>query len=205
MTVSVPTHKDWTDFKKKYDVPPHAVKGIDLGKAIDTYHNGLSSDFKKSAQLAKTLAETFAKYLKGIAESKVKKGKFNEFKAAFKSDYLGMAEAAAEEMATMSGDLDAFTDRVRTMLNTGEALKAGTELATLQKFRQGPVRGMLAAATRVKKFDPKDLVQLWKPIDDVINHLGIDSDRATLDKVVHLIEITVPKTRQVVTADGLKL
>ena len=116
-----------------------------------------------------------------------------------------MAGLAAEEMATMGGDLNAFTGRVRSMLDQGAALKAGTDLGTLQKYRQGPVRGTLAAATKVKGFDPKDIEHLWKPIDDVINNLGVDSDQGTLDKVVHLIEVTVPKTRQLVTASGMKL
>jgi hypothetical protein len=205
MTVSVPTHKAWVEFKKKYSVPPHAVSGIDMGKELDTYHNGLSRDFKKNATLATALQAKTEKYLKNIAQGKVAKGKFDEFKRQFKAQYVDMAEASAEEMATMGGDVGAFTKRVKAMLEDGKKLKAGTDLATLQHYRQGAVRGTLAAATQVKGFDPATLVHLWKPIDDVINHLGGDSLPATLDKVVHLIEVTIPKTIEEVTKEGLKL
>ena len=60
---SVPTHKDWVKFKDKFEIPPHAVMGIDLGKSLDTYHNGLSHDFKKNAALALKVEEALKQYL----------------------------------------------------------------------------------------------------------------------------------------------
>ncbi|MBV8650779.1 MAG: hypothetical protein JO255_04880, partial [Alphaproteobacteria bacterium] len=181
----------------------HAVSGIDLGKALDTYHNGLSHNLKQNAANAKKLEGTLAKYLKGIKESQVEKGKFSNFKSEFTSHYVKMATDAAEEFTAMSGDLAAYTERLKLVLGDGLKLKAGVTLQELQAFRQGPIRGLLALGPKVRGFDPKDITQLWKPIDDVINKLGANNDQQTLDKVVHLIQVTVPKTKSQVAKDGI--
>src|SRR5258707_10279581 len=116
MAVTIPTHKDWVALKLRFKVPAHAVSGVDLGKALDAYHNALSHDLKKNAANAKVLEGVLAKYIKGIKEAKVEKGKFSAFKSEFTAKYLGMANQAVEEFTAMSGDLAAYTERLKLLL-----------------------------------------------------------------------------------------
>lgn len=205
MTVTIPKHKDWVAFKKTYGIPPHAVSGIDMGKELDTYHDKLSHDFKKNAANAAALEAKFAKYLKGISESKVAKGKFNSFKTDFTNHYLLMANRAAEEFSAMGGDLAAYTERLRLVIRDGAKLKPGAAVGVLQAYRQGPVRGLLAAGTKVRGFDPKDITKLWGPIDGLINKLDVHTGQQTIDKLVQLITATIPKTKQVAAKNNLTL
>lgn len=95
--------------------------------------------------------------------------------------------------------------RVRLMNQAAKKLKPGCVLTDLQQFRQGLLRGQLAAATQVKKFDPKDMVKLWKPVDEVINKLPSDTNQVTLDKVVRLIQVIEKKATAVTKKAGLQV
>ncbi len=116
-----------------------------------------------------------------------------------------MANRSEEEMKTMAGELDAYAGRVRLMNQAAKKLKPGCALTDLQQFRQGPLRGQLAAATQVKKFDPKDVVKLWKPIDDIINKLLSDTNQVTPDKIVRIIEVTEKKATAATKKAGLQV
>ena len=101
--------------------------------------------------------------------------------------------------------MDAYAGRVRLMNQAAKRLKPGCKLTDLHEFRQGPLRGQLAAATQVKKFDPKDVVKLWKPVDDIINKLAVDTSQETLDKVVKYIQRTEKTATAAATKTGLQV
>ena len=203
--LAYPTHGEWKKFKDTFGIPKNAVGSVNVGKELDKYHSGLSRDFKKNAANAGRLADKLSVYIKKIPKKSIKKQDHTKFKSAFTTKYLLMANRSEEEMKSMGGELDAYAGRVRLMNQAARKLKPGCKLTDLQKFRQGPLRGQLAAATQVKKFDPKDLVKLWKPIDDIINKLPGDTNQVTLDKVVKIIEVTEKKATAVAKKTGLQV
>lgn len=206
MAVSVPNHSNWKTFKGKYGVPAGAVSGINVGKELDTYHNGLKqAKFMDNAKLAAALEKKLADYLKKLDKKKVTKLTYDGFKKEFTEKYVLMANAAEEEYKAMGGDLGAFTERLSKCIVNGMKLKAGIALAPLQTYRSGEVRGLLAAATRVKGVDIADIKQLWDTIDNTINNLGKDDTQVTLDKVVALVHVTAKKSKEVESAKGLKV
>ncbi len=203
--VSVPRHSEWKKFKDTFGISKNAVGSVNVGKELDKYHNGLSRDFKKNAVNAGKLSDKLSVYIKKISKKSIKKQDYTKFKSAFTTKYLLMANRCEEEMKSMGGELDAYAGRVRLMNQAARKLKPGCKLTDLQKFRQGPLRGQLAAATQVKKFDPKDLVKLWKPIDDIINKLPGDANQITLDKVARIIEVTEKRATVVAKKSGLQV
>ncbi len=101
--------------------------------------------------------------------------------------------------------MNACAGRVREMNRAAKKLGPGRTLQDFHEFRQGPLRGQLAAATQVKKFDPKDVVKLWKPVDDIINKLAVDTSQETLDKVVKYIQRTEKTATTAATKTGLQV
>ncbi len=205
MAVSVPTHSQWKKFKDTFGIPKNTVGSVNVGKELDKYHNGLSRDFKKNAANAGRLSDKLSAYIKKIPKKSIKNQDYTKFQSVFTTKYLLMANRSEEEMKAMGGELDAYAGRVRLMNQVAKKLKPGCALTDLQQFRQGPLRGQLAAATQVKKFDPKDVVKLWKPVDDIINKLAGDTDQTTLDKVVRLIEVTEKRATAVAKKTGLQV
>ena len=116
-----------------------------------------------------------------------------------------MANRSEEEMKAMAGELDAYAGRVRLMNQAAKKLKPGCTLTDLQQFRQGPLRGQLAAATQVKNFDPKDVIRLWKTVDNVINKLSSNTSQATLDKIVTIVQATEKNATAVAKKSGLQV
>ncbi len=205
MAVSVPTHNEWKKFKDIFGIPKNAVGGVNVGKELDKYHSGLSRDFKKNAANAGRLSGKLSAYIKKIPKKSIGKQDYTKFKSAFTTKYLLMANRSEEEMNAMGGELAAYAGRVRLMNQAAKRLKPGCKLTDLQQFRQGPLRGQLAAATQVKKFDPKDVVKLWKPVDDIINKLAVDTSQETLDKVVKYIQATEKTATAAATKTGLQV
>lgn len=93
-------------------------------------------------------------------------------------------------VAAMESELIAYAVTVKKMNQAAKQLSSGCALQELQTFRQGPLKGQLSAAAKVKKFDPKAMVKLWTSVDDVIDKLGDDADQKKLDRVAKLIQAT---------------
>ncbi len=92
--------------------------------------------------------------------------------------------------AALDGELNAYTVPVKKMNQAAKQLSPGCSLKELRQFRQGPLRGQLAAAGKLKRFDPKNVVKLWTSVDDVIDKLGDGTEQKTLDRVVKYIQAT---------------
>lgn len=201
MPASIPTHAQWKTFKKNHGVGSNAVGSVNVGKALDAFHKVYGRDMTANAKAADACAKELTAYLNKFPDKAAKDPK--KFKSEFDKIYVKPALTAKEEFQTMAGEKDAFAGRVVKLLDISGKLKPGVDLGTLQQYRQGPVRGMLASATAVKKYDPKDFVTLWKPIDDTINNLNATHDQATLDKVVKLCHVTAKKTLEIGKKDAL--
>lgn len=197
----IPTHKDWKKFKEKHGVGSNMVGAVNVGKALDTYHSKLSTaNMKQNADLASALAAVLTTYKAKFPD---KKGTYKAFLDGFDKDYLKAAVENVGEFKAMAGDRAQFAVEVQGLLQATQKVAANVGLAALQTYRQGPVRGMLAAATRVKGYDAAPLVKIWKPIDDIINGLGTGDDQAKLDKVAKLCVATAQKTVDIGRSSGL--
>jgi hypothetical protein len=204
-TMTVPIRKEWQDMKKKYGVADGAAKGINLGAELDKYWKGIGGgDRKKYLQQLELLHPILEKYIKTVPEAKVAKGKFGAFKAEFLKNYVNAVAGDIQGFKEQSGDLGAFTKRLSTFLDKVEALPDDADLATLQNFRSGDIRGMMATATVVKGFDGRIIDHLWKPFDDAINKLSATDSPAELKKIVKLMHTAATLTRTEATKGGLK-
>ncbi|UPH72476.1 hypothetical protein LGT41_0006580 [Abyssibius alkaniclasticus] len=201
MAVSIPTHAQWKKFKTTHGVGANAVSSVNVGKSLDAFHKVYGRDFAKNAAAAAECYKALATYLAKFPDKSAKDAK--KFKSEFEKTYVNMASAAKEEFSAMAGEVKAFAGRVAQLLAAAGKLKAGGPLNDLQLFRQGPVRGMLAAATQVKTYDPKDFVKLWKHIDDTINKLDAKHSQDILDKVVKLCHVTAKTSMDLGKKGGL--
>jgi hypothetical protein len=201
MAVSIPTHDQWKKFKKTHNVGSNAVSSVNVGKALDAFHKVYGRDFKKNADAASDCYKELATYLAKFPDKAAKDAK--KFRSEFEKNYVKMAAAAKEEFSSMAGELKAFGGRVATLLAASGKLAAGTDLSTLQTYRSGVVRGMLAAATQVKGYDPGDLVKLWSGIDNTINKLDKNHSQEVLDKVVQLCHVTAKSSLDIGKKSGL--
>jgi len=201
MAVSIPTHDQWKKFKKLHGVGSNAVSSVNIGKALDAFHKVYGRDFKKNADAASECYKQLATYLAKFPDKQAKDAK--KFKAEFEKNYVKMASAAKEEFSAMGGELKAFGGRVAQLLALSGKLAPGATLDALQQYRSGPVRGMLAAATQVKGYEPASLVKLWKGIDDTINKLNAGHKQDVLDKVVKLCHATAKSSMDIGKKDGL--
>lgn len=71
-TKTMKTHSDWKALKKKYDVPNGAVKGVEMGKAIDAYWDGLSTRAKLNVDLAEKTEAIYADYISQFSKAAAK-------------------------------------------------------------------------------------------------------------------------------------
>lgn len=80
----IPTRKQWLALKKKYGVPDGAVKGVDVGEALDKYW--AKAKTHPSPQLDEALAASLKAYIAKIDKAKVKQ--FGPFKYEFDHNFL---------------------------------------------------------------------------------------------------------------------
>jgi len=163
----------------------------------------MSRDFKRNAELAKTLENKLADYLKRLDAKKVTKRSYNDFKSEFTTKYLLVANRVVEEMSAMAGEREAYKGRLELLWREAGRIQQGVSLSTLQTFRSGAVRGQLAVAANVKGYNPQDQIQLWKGIDETINNLNTSHPQKTLDEVARLIKATLEKSKEVARSSGL--
>lgn len=203
MSLSIPTHAEWQRFKESFGIPRGAVSGINLGDELERWSKGMSRDFKRNAELAKTLENKLADYLKRLDAKKVTKRSYNDFKSEFTTKYLLVANRVVEEMSAMAGQREAYKGRLELLWREAGRIQQGVSLSTLQTFRSGAVRGQLAVAANVKGYNPQDQIQLWKGIDETINNLNTSHPQKTLDEVARLIKVTLEKSKEVARSSGL--
>jgi hypothetical protein len=203
MSLSIPTHAEWQRFKESFGIPKGAVSGINLGDELERWSKGMSRDFKRNAELAKTLENKLADYLKRLDAKKVTKRSYNDFKSEFTTKYLLVANRVVEEMSAMAGEREAYKGRLELLWREAGRIQQGVSLSTLQTFRSGAVRGQLAVAANVKGYNPQDQIQLWKGIDETINNLNTSHPQKTLDEVARLIKVTLEKSKEVARSSGL--
>jgi hypothetical protein len=203
MAISIPKRSEWQTFKDGFGIPKGAVSGINVGDELDRWHNGMSRDFKRNAELARALENKLAEYLRRLDAKKVTKRSHSDFKSEFTTKYVLMANRVVEEMSAMAGEREAYKGRLELLWREAGRMRKGVTLSTLQTFRSGAVRGQLAVAANVKGYDPKDQIQLWKGIDDTINNLNSSHPQATLDEVARLIEVTLTKSKELARSSGL--
>ena len=199
-STSIPTHSQWKKFKTTHGVASNAVGSVDVGKALDAFHKAFGSNMSINAKAADACAKELIAYFSKFPDKAAADPK--KFKAEFEKVYVKPALAARENFKAMAGEKAAFGGRVALLLDATAKLKVGDDLNTLQVYRQGPVRGMLAAAAVVKYYNPKKLHALWKPIDDMINKLK-NPDQKMLDSVVKVCHETAKTSMAICKEEAL--
>lgn len=186
--IIIPSHKNWTDLKKLHDVADGAVSGINIGKALDTYHASVKAGARfalPNAEACGKLETVLSTYIGKLDKKKVKKD-YAKFEKAFLDNYVGAAHAKKEDFKRYQADADTYRKEIASFFTMVQRMPPQkTTLEDLQKFRSGPLRGLSAVGSGLRDRDI-DLTAINKTageIQGVIDGLGKNGDpeKARLD------------------------
>ena len=187
-----PKSKDWKDLKKLYGIPNGAVKGIEVGKALDEFHqaydsvSGLTAS-KKRVPIAQELENTLAAYLSKLQAKKSTIKKYDAFEKVFLDKYVGRIHFLKEDLKRYSADSTLYTAELAKFFHDVHQLEPHRATVTrddLHKFNSGPMRGLSALGKGVQKVDPREIDKALGPINKAIDALPATPDRETLDKLM---------------------
>ncbi len=205
---TAPTHKMWKALKKKYDVPDGAVKGIDLGKAIDKYWKDMEG--KRPPQMvavAQECEQVLANYIGKFDKKKVKE--YAKFEKEFLDDFVGAMHEMADDFSRYTADIELYAAELRKFFASVTKLEVGnTTLNDLEGFKSGPQRGLTALAKSVKGIDPTEIDKLLGTINDTIDKMSAKNQtdpipQKLIDNFVSAIHAAAEKIAKIAKAQEI--
>jgi hypothetical protein len=193
---SIPTRKQWLALKKQYGVADGAVKGINVGAELDKYWKsiGSASGAKGQAIALGLLEPKLAEYISKLDKSKVKK--YAELQKKYLDEYVGQAHYMREELKRLDGSTGAYKKQLTMFFGAVQHLdKKKTTKSDLDKFRQGPVRGVTAAGKTFRGgIDVSDIDKWLGTIDTAVLKM---SDKTTQNEIANFVDATIKTAEQV--------
>ena len=193
---SIPTHKQWLAVKKQFGVADGAVKGINVGAELDKYWKAIGgpSGAKGQAVALGALEIKLNEYITKLDKAKVKK--YPEFQKKFLDEYVGQANYMREELKRLDGSIQSYKKQLTMFFTQVQKLDKKTTTKTdLDKFRQGPVRGVTAAGKTFRGgIDVSDIDQWLGTIDSAVLKM---KDTATQSDIGAFIDATIKTAQKV--------
>ena len=157
--------KDWLALKKKYKIPNGAVKGIQMEKALKTFHAQYDSvsgptASRKRVVIAEALEKQFAAYISALSKDKKEHKLYAGFEKEILNDYLGKINFLANDLKRYDADAKLYQAELAKYFHAVHKLdadKASVTKEDLEYFNQGPQRGLSALGKSVKKVDPRKI------------------------------------------------
>jgi hypothetical protein len=97
---------------------------VDVGKALDTYHNGLGAGVKfaiENSKLAEALEKTLATYISKLDKKKVKKD-LPKFQKVFLDHYVAAAASFKEDFKRYAADKDVYKKELTKFFTAVQSL-----------------------------------------------------------------------------------
>jgi hypothetical protein len=200
--MSIPKHSEWKTLKTKYGVATGAVRGVDVGKALDRYWNSNAKTAKEQHASLAALEKTLATYISKLDKKKVKQ--YPAFQKIFLNQYVGEAHKLAEDAKRYYADADTYKKELIKFFTATQRLKTGvTTKNDLEKYKSGPVRGLSALGKSVRKVDLSDIDGWLGTINDAVQKLPSDPSRRELDDFVAATIKTAEQVAKLAKAKGL--
>jgi hypothetical protein len=180
----MPNHTDWKALKTKHNVPAGAVKGVNVGKLLEDYWS--AKDRKAENAAAAKLEKGMAAYISKLDKTKVTK--YDKFEKTFLNEYLNEARKRNLDGKRQEATLKTAQAEIAKFFAAVQKLNPKTTTKDdLQRFRQGPMRGLSALSSRAKDVDMGRIDELLAPIDDATDDLPDAPNRKQLAAAVNSI------------------
>lgn len=204
---SMPMHKDWKEFKKKYKVPDGVVKNVHLGKAIDAYWANAKQSMKPKdirANIAECekLEKIFVDYISKFPKDKVKD--YNAFSKAFLDNFGNVARALKEDWKRYVADAAVYTKELLHYFSMVQKLAKGkTTIKELEQFKSGPMRGLSAVGSSLQGYDLSGINTPLGPINMTIDGYRGNATREQIDDTIDEIFTATLAVKKAATELGL--
>ena len=206
-----PKVKDWEALKKKYKIPNGAVKGVQVGKAIETFHKGWDTvsgptAAKKRIPIGQALENSLAAYISALSKKKKDIKQYPAFEKEFLDKYLGRVNFLKEDLKRYDADAKLYTAELAKFFSAVHRLQANKAKVTRDDiivFKGGPMRGLSALGKSVKKVDPTKIDALLGPINLAVDKFPAILTREQIDKFVDKIVETADEVAELARAQNL--
>jgi hypothetical protein len=204
MADSIPDHGDWKKLKKKYGVKDGAAKGVDMGKALDTYYKGLMGmKPDEKLQRLEALEPTLLKYFKNFDDDKADDP--DGFRKAFQDQFLASCQVIRQELSMMNGSQEGYVLAIQKL--SVAAMNLSLDASTkqdLERFNTRHLRRLGTLGGKVQGLDTTDIQRLLDACQDSIEkHAGIS--QPVRDKLVKLLQKSVAQLAKICRDQGLKI
>lgn len=174
--MAIPTVKEWTTAKTKYGAPDTAG-GVTVSKAFAAYWASGANTPKKYMVAYTALEKALAAYIGKVDKKKIKQ--YDAFEKEFLNGFIGKVHKERVDTERGMANLNTYKAEVvkyMTMVQKLDTTK--TQAIDLERFKQGPVRGLSAMASRATGLTTEQATVLanidleLKKVDYLVDHMG---------------------------------
>ncbi len=182
--MAIPTVKEWTTARTKYGAPDTAG-GVTVSKAFAAYWASGANTPKKYMVAYVALENALAKYIPKVDKKKIKD--YAGFEKAFLDGFIGKVHKERVDTERGMANLNTYKAEVVKYMTMVQKLdKTKTLAIDLERFKQGPVRGLSAMASRAAGLTTEQAAVLkkidleLKKVDYLVDHMGATPTRTQL-------------------------
>ncbi len=197
----IPTQGEWTKVKKDFGVPD----GI-ATKAIDAYWKSGASTPKTYMAAYTALEKALVTYLQKLDKKKIKD--YAGFEKLFLNKFIGQVHKERVDTERGMATLTTYQSEIVKFMSMVQKLdKKKSTRSDLEKFKQGPARGLSAMASRARGLNAEQVKVLnaitdeVKKVDKVVDGMVAKPTATQLTGYVTQILAIAEKIR-VVAKDG---
>jgi hypothetical protein len=186
--MAIPTVKEWTTSKTKYGAPDTAG-GVTVSKAFTAYWNSGANTPKKYLVAYTALEKALATYIGKVDKKKIKQ--YPDFEKEFLNGFIGKVHKERVDTERGMATLNTYkAEIVKYMAMVQKLDRKKAKAVDLERFKQGPVRGLSAMASRATGLTTEqakvlaDINLELKKIDYMVDHMGANPTQTQLNSWV---------------------
>jgi hypothetical protein len=199
----IPTKSEWTKLKTKYGVSDGVA-----GKAIDAYWSSGASTPKTYMAAYTALEKALVVYLQKVDKKKVKD--YAGFEKEFLNKFVGQVHKERVDTERGMATLSTYKSEIVKFMSMVQKLdKKKSNRSDLEKFKQGPARGLSAMASRARGLDAEQVKVLnaitaeVKDVDKVVDGMPAKPTQTEIGTYVTKILATAEKIRVIAQKGGI--
>lgn len=195
--MSIPKRSEWKALKSKHKVADGAVKGVNVGDALDKYWNSGAKTAKQQQASLATLETQLNSYITKLDQKKVQKD-YAAFEKTFLDKYLGEAHKQKVDAGRYNANADIYKKELVKFFTAVQALnKTSSDATALDKFRSGPVRGVTALGKNVSGVDVAEIDRWLGTIDAAVLAFHADMKRYERTKIEEFVTNTIKTAEEI--------
>jgi hypothetical protein len=201
----VPPVSKWTTLIAKHKAPDTAG-GVTVSKALAAYWNSGASTPKTYMAAYMALETALGKYIGKVDKKKVKD--YEAFEKSFLNDFIGQVHKDRTDTERGMATLSTYKAEIVKFMTMVQKLdKKKSTRTDLEKFKQGPARGLSAMASRARGLKPEEIQVLnaitneVKKVDTVVDTMPATPTQTQLTGYVTSI-LTIAEDIRVLAKNG---